>query len=209
MHYLTSSNASKLDRQLLIDVHQSNESTFEYHIVEGLKHANEANNTVRDQMMAKAEELAEALAPRTTAYHEIWLTDDETGEKTLAAGGINGHEVEPIYGPTYLPRKFKTAFALPEDNCVDVYANDGNRMTPLASGLAKRKLNGLCPAAVQAARHGVGELHVVQSVGEGGVRHFALAPDRRDKVGLHLPTAPLVFRDRNLGQTLVAALASE
>ena len=35
------------------------------------------NNTVRDQMMAKAEELAEALAPRTTAYHEIWLTDDE------------------------------------------------------------------------------------------------------------------------------------
>lgn len=82
------------------------------------------NNTVRDQMMAKAEELAEALAPRTTAYHEIWLTDDETGEKTLAAGGINGHEVEPIYGPTYLPRKFKTAFALPEDNCVDVYAND-------------------------------------------------------------------------------------
>ena len=75
-------------------------------------------------MMEKAEELAEALAPRTTAYHEIWLTDDETGEKTLASGGSNGHEVEPIYGPTYLPRKFKTAFALPEDNCVDAYAND-------------------------------------------------------------------------------------
>jgi sulfite reductase (ferredoxin) len=32
--------------------------------------------------------------------------------------------VEPIYGPTYLPRKFKTAFALPEDNCTDIYAND-------------------------------------------------------------------------------------
>ena len=32
--------------------------------------------------------------------------------------------MEPFYGPTYLPRKFKTAFALPEDNCVDVYAND-------------------------------------------------------------------------------------
>jgi len=82
------------------------------------------NNPVRDEMMAMAEKLAEALAPRTTAYHEIWLTDDETGEKTLAAGGVNGHEVEPIYGPTYLPRKFKTAFALPEDNCTDVYAND-------------------------------------------------------------------------------------
>lgn len=82
------------------------------------------NNPVRDEMMEMAEKLAEALAPRTTAYHEIWLTDDETGEKTLAAGGVNGHEVEPIYGPTYLPRKFKTAFALPEDNCTDVYAND-------------------------------------------------------------------------------------
>ncbi|MAF94120.1 hypothetical protein CMO85_05615 [Candidatus Woesearchaeota archaeon] len=37
--------------QLLIDVHQSNESIFEYHIVDGLKHANEANNTVRDQLI--------------------------------------------------------------------------------------------------------------------------------------------------------------
>ena len=32
--------------------------------------------------------------------------------------------VEPIYGPTYLPRKFKTAIGLPGDNCVDLYAND-------------------------------------------------------------------------------------
>ena len=32
--------------------------------------------------------------------------------------------VEPLYGKTYLPRKFKTAFALPEDNCTDIHAND-------------------------------------------------------------------------------------
>jgi sulfite reductase (ferredoxin) len=31
---------------------------------------------------------------------------------------------EPIYGNAYLPRKFKTAFALPDDNCTDVHAND-------------------------------------------------------------------------------------
>ena len=31
---------------------------------------------------------------------------------------------EPIYGKTYLPRKFKSAFALPNDNCTDIYAND-------------------------------------------------------------------------------------
>jgi sulfite reductase (ferredoxin) len=76
---------------------------------------------VRDQMQAKLDELARHLAPRTRAYYEIWLTDPETGEQSRVAGGP---EVEPIYGPTYLPRKFKTAFALPEDNCTDIYAND-------------------------------------------------------------------------------------
>ena len=42
--------------------------------------------------------------------------------------------IEPIYGPTYLPRKFKTAFALPEDNCVDVYANDLGFLTVHENG---------------------------------------------------------------------------
>jgi len=79
---------------------------------------------VREQMQAKLDELARHLAPRTRAYYEIWLTDPDTGEKTLAAGNGKEAAVEPIYGPTYLPRKFKTAFALPEDNCTDVYAND-------------------------------------------------------------------------------------
>jgi sulfite reductase (ferredoxin) len=89
-------------------------------------------NPVRDEMQAMVDKLAKHLAPRTRAYYEIWLTDPDTGEKTLA-GGTSGEkdvepaslvEVEPIYGRTYLPRKFKTAFALPEDNCTDVYAND-------------------------------------------------------------------------------------
>jgi len=81
-------------------------------------------NPVRDEMQAKVDELAKHLAPRTRAYYEIWLTDPDTGEKTLAGGTSADKDVEPIYGPTYLPRKFKTAFALPEDNCTDVYAND-------------------------------------------------------------------------------------
>jgi sulfite reductase (ferredoxin) len=79
-------------------------------------------NPVREQMQAKLDELARHLAPRTRAYYEIWLTDPETGEQSRVAGGPD--VIEPIYGPTYLPRKFKTAFALPEDNCTDVYAND-------------------------------------------------------------------------------------
>ena len=79
-------------------------------------------NPVREQMQAKLDELARHLAPRTRAYYEIWLTDPDTGEQQRVAGGPE--VVEPIYGPTYLPRKFKTAFALPEDNCTDIYAND-------------------------------------------------------------------------------------
>jgi sulfite reductase (NADPH) hemoprotein beta-component len=56
------------------------------------------------------------LTPRTNAYHEIWL-DNQLVSNSL-------EEEEPIYGKTYLPRKFKIAFAIPPDNDTDVYAND-------------------------------------------------------------------------------------
>ncbi|MBI2824246.1 MAG: NADPH-dependent assimilatory sulfite reductase hemoprotein subunit [Planctomycetia bacterium] len=79
---------------------------------------------VHQQMQDLADRLAQHLCPRTTAYHELWLTDSQTGEEMLCGGGSNGHEVEPIYGPTYLPRKFKTGIGLPGDNCIDIYAND-------------------------------------------------------------------------------------
>ncbi len=79
------------------------------------------NNPVHDEMQAMADRIAAHFKPKTAAYHEIWLTD-ENGEKTNAA---EWHKVEePIYGEHYLPRKFKMAVALPEDNCVDVYTND-------------------------------------------------------------------------------------
>ncbi len=79
---------------------------------------------VHREMQALADKFAEHLCPRTTAYHEIWLSDPETGEKELVGGGANGHEIEPLYGKTYLPRKFKVAIGLPGDNSVDLYAND-------------------------------------------------------------------------------------
>jgi sulfite reductase (NADPH) hemoprotein beta-component len=70
---------------------------------------------------AAALELARAisdhLTPRTGAYREIWLD----GERI--AGG-EPDTVEPIYGKTYLPRKFKIAVAVPPSNDVDVFAND-------------------------------------------------------------------------------------
>lgn len=79
------------------------------------------NSPVHDQMQALADELAEHLKPRTTAYHEVWLTDDN-GERTNVTEFKPVEE--PIYGNLYLPRKFKIALALPEDNCVDLYSND-------------------------------------------------------------------------------------
>ena len=79
------------------------------------------NNPVRREMQEMADRVAEHLKPRTTGYYEIWLTD-EAGEKTNVAD-FKAVE-EPIYGATYLPRKFKTAFALPEDNCIDIYTQD-------------------------------------------------------------------------------------
>ena len=33
-------------------------------------------------------------------------------------------EHEPMYGDTYLPRKFKTGFVLPPSNDVDIYSQD-------------------------------------------------------------------------------------
>jgi sulfite reductase (ferredoxin) len=91
---------------------------------------------VHEQMYALAGELVQQLNPRTRAYHQIWLSNGETGENIeLGEVGITPSRpagtptpgddpVEPIYGKTYLPRKFKLAIGLPGDNSVDVYAND-------------------------------------------------------------------------------------
>lgn len=54
--------------------------------------------------------------PKTRAYHEIYLDEE------LVAGGEP--ESEPMYGATYLPRKFKVGFALPPSNDVDIFSQD-------------------------------------------------------------------------------------
>ena len=95
---------------------------------------------VRAQLQATAEAISQHMAPHTTAYHEIWLEGDD-GKKSLQSftnGETNGHvngadngvahsaggAYEPIYGKTYLPRKFKIALAFPGDNCTDIMTND-------------------------------------------------------------------------------------
>lgn len=63
--------------------------------------------------------VADHLTPHAgkRAYHEIWLN----GESVTPPS--EPEVAEPIYGKLYLPRKFKTAFGQPDDNCVDIYAN--------------------------------------------------------------------------------------
>jgi len=75
---------------------------------------------VRAQLQATAAALANQLAPKTRGYHEIWLN----GKAVETNGTAPVEDQEPLYGKTYLPRKFKTGLALPEDNCIDVYAQD-------------------------------------------------------------------------------------
>jgi sulfite reductase (ferredoxin) len=75
-------------------------------------------------MQALAEQLALTFAARSGAYREIWLQDPETGQGQAVSGQEELAEVEPLYGRTYLPRKFKIGIALPHDNCIDVYTHD-------------------------------------------------------------------------------------
>jgi len=62
-----------------------------------------------------AQAISEHLTPNTTAYHEIWL------DKKRVAGSKDS---EPVYGSTYLPRKFKIGVAIPPSNDVDIYSQD-------------------------------------------------------------------------------------
>ena len=68
------------------------------------------------ETLAAARALSDHLTPRTKAYHEIWIDGE------LAAGGEP--DVEPIYGKTYLPRKFKIVVAVPPSNDVDIFGQD-------------------------------------------------------------------------------------
>jgi sulfite reductase (NADPH) hemoprotein beta-component len=63
-------------------------------------------------------DISDSLLPKTNAWREIWLD----GERVV--GGEDVAEVEPVYGKTYLPRKFKTVIAVPPSNEVDIFAHD-------------------------------------------------------------------------------------
>ncbi|HEX4138979.1 MAG TPA: NADPH-dependent assimilatory sulfite reductase hemoprotein subunit [Candidatus Methylacidiphilales bacterium] len=77
---------------------------------------NPERSPILQQVYDHARAWSEFALPKTHAYHEIWLDDE------MVAGGEP--ESEPMYGETYLPRKFKTGFALPPHNDVDIFSQD-------------------------------------------------------------------------------------
>ncbi len=79
-----------------------------------------AQDNARAAMVADVHRVVAALAPQTKAYHAIWID----GVQLNLDDPANKDFVDPLYGKTYLPRKFKTAFVLPPVNDMDVFTND-------------------------------------------------------------------------------------
>lgn len=79
-----------------------------------------ATHPLVDYVLAEARRLSNALAPKSRAYHSIWLE----GKELDLNAPENANFVDPLYGKTYLPRKFKTAFAFPPLNDIDIFTND-------------------------------------------------------------------------------------
>lgn len=71
---------------------------------------------VHAEVQKVTEAISDHLSPRTGAYHEIWLDKEKITKEP--------EEEEPLYGKTYLPRKFKTVVAVPPSNDVDIFAHD-------------------------------------------------------------------------------------
>jgi sulfite reductase (ferredoxin) len=72
----------------------------------------------RAQITQYAQQISEHFLPRGNAYSEIWLDGEKVDLSEPA------EKVEPFYGKTYLPRKFKIALTYQGDNCLDVFTND-------------------------------------------------------------------------------------
>ena len=96
--------------------------------------ANPVESKLHQEVYDWSVKLSEHLKPKTRAYHEIWLD----GEKL-----VGPPEEEPILGPLYLPRKFKTAIVVPPHNDVDVFSQDLGFIAILETeGLEEGKLLG-------------------------------------------------------------------
>ncbi len=87
---------------------------------------------------ALAYEIADLLTPvaAENTYLELWADGNlsykisyskkiqKIRKSQLSKGIFSGYSKEPLYGQTYLPRKFKCAVTVPGDNSVDLLTHD-------------------------------------------------------------------------------------
>jgi sulfite reductase (NADPH) hemoprotein beta-component len=71
---------------------------------------------LHEEVFGYAAKISEMALPKTKAYYEIWLDEEQILNKE--------DEKDPLYEDRYLPRKFKIGIAIPPDNDVDVFGND-------------------------------------------------------------------------------------
>ncbi|WP_409292996.1 assimilatory sulfite reductase (NADPH) hemoprotein subunit [Peribacillus sp. SCS-37] len=80
--------------------------------------SNPYQSEIHAEVYEWSKKLSDYLLPRSRAYHEIWLDEEKV------AGTPETEEYEPMYGPLYLPRKFKIGIAVPPSNDIDVFSQD-------------------------------------------------------------------------------------
>ncbi|HEX6191507.1 MAG TPA: sulfite reductase subunit beta, partial [Chitinophagaceae bacterium] len=78
--------------------------------------AHPKQSLMHETIFAYADKISTLALPKTKAYYEIWLDEEQIADKKS--------EEDPLYQDRYLPRKFKIAIAIPPNNEVDVFAND-------------------------------------------------------------------------------------
>ncbi|MBM5813206.1 MAG: sulfite reductase, ferredoxin dependent [Cyanobacteria bacterium M_DeepCast_100m_m1_067] len=85
-----------------------------------------------------ADEIADLLAPQAAegSYLDLWVDGElsyrikpsaavaKVKARQQEGGVFSGDAAEPLYGGTYLPRKFKVAVTVPGDNSVDLLTQD-------------------------------------------------------------------------------------
>ncbi|GAB2568824.1 assimilatory sulfite reductase (NADPH) hemoprotein subunit [Gracilibacillus alcaliphilus] len=81
-----------------------------------MSNPNPYQSDIHQEVQDWAQQISDHLSPRTGAYHELWLDQEKITDSK--------EETEPIYGKTYLPRKFKIGIAVPPSNDVDIFSQD-------------------------------------------------------------------------------------
>jgi len=74
-----------------------------------------SQSPLHKQIHDYADKISSALLPKTRAFYEIWLDEENILDKK---------EDDLLYQDRYLPRKFKIAIVIPPNNDVDVFGND-------------------------------------------------------------------------------------